>query len=284
MIPKRCKTPLRYPGGKSRATDKIFKYLPHMSGIKKYHEAFLGGGSMALKFSRLYPNIPVWVNDKYWNLYNFWMTLKDHGSELSDIVMKYRRSHPDMSSAKDLFLESKSILVDGKVSEMELAARFYITNKCSFSGLGESSSFSKKASVGNFSEKGIENLKLYPFLMRNWTITNEDYSELLTDDSDTFVYLDPPYDIGDSLYGRKGDMHKGFDHYEFAKKCNKYSAPTMISYNYDNWVVERFGGWNDISFDLTYTMRSTGTYNKDQKKRKELLLLNYHTDKYIASF
>ena len=26
-----------------------------------------------------------------------------------------------------------------------------------------------------------------------------------------FIYLDPPYDIKDNLYGKKGDMHKGFE-------------------------------------------------------------------------
>lgn len=275
MIPKRCKTPLRYPGGKSRATKKMFAYLPDMGNIKRYHEGFLGGGSVAFAFSRQFPDIPVFVNDKYWNLYNFWVNLRDNSESLCERVLELKNTHPEKESAKELFLASKQMLVDGEGSELELAARFYVANKCSFSGLGESSSFSKQASVSNFSHQGIENLRQYPLLMRNWTITNECYSTLLSDDKDTFVYLDPPYDIKDVLYGRKGNMHRGFDHQDFADKCNAHKAPTMISYNCDNWVVERFGGWEDIYFDLTYTMRSTGTYNKDQKERKELLLLNY---------
>lgn len=275
MIPKRCKTPLRYPGGKSRATKKMFVYLPDMDKIKRYHEGFLGGGSVAFAFARQFPDVPVFVNDKYWNLYNFWVNLKDNSDALYDRVLELRNAHPERESAKELFLASKQVLVDGEGSELELAARFYVANKCSFSGLGESSSFSKQASVSNFTHQGIENLKQYPLLMKNWTITNECYSTLLSDDKDTFVYLDPPYDIKDVLYGRKGNMHRGFNHQDFADRCNAHSAPTMISYNCDNWVVERFEKWKDIYFDLTYTMRSTGTYNQDQKARKELLLLNY---------
>lgn len=277
MIPKRCKTPLRYPGGKSRATKKMFSYLPDMGKIKRYHEGFLGGGSVALAFSRVYPHIPVFVNDKYWNLYNFWVQLKDNSEALYESVLSLKLAHPEQESAKELFLSSKELLVEGRGSDLDLAVRFYVANKCSFSGLGESSSFSKQASVSNFSLLGIENLRQYPSLMRNWTITNNCYSTLLSDDKDTFVYLDPPYDIKDVLYGRKGNMHRGFDHQEFADNCNSHTAPTMISYNCDNWVVERFESWRDIYFDLTYTMRSTGTYNKDQKERKELLLLNYDT-------
>ena len=30
-----------------------------------------------------------------------------------------------------------------------------------------------------------------------------------------FVYLDPPYDIKTNLYGKKGNMHRGFDHDKF---------------------------------------------------------------------
>ena len=40
---------------------------------------------------------------------------------------------------------------------------FYVANKCSFSGLTESSSFSKQASNSNFSMRGIEKLKFYSY-------------------------------------------------------------------------------------------------------------------------
>ncbi len=50
----------------------MFEYLPRMDTIKQYHEGFLGGGSVALAFSRQYPDIPVWVNDLYVPLFNFW--------------------------------------------------------------------------------------------------------------------------------------------------------------------------------------------------------------------
>ena len=83
------------------------------------------------------------------------------------------------------------------------AVGFYVANKCSFSGLTESSSFSKQASDSNFSMRGIEKLKFYSYAIRNWTITNYDYAALLDDNRQAFVYLDPPYDIKDNLYGKK---------------------------------------------------------------------------------
>ena len=92
---------------------------------------------------------------------------------------------------------------------------------------------------------------------------------------DLFVYLDPPYDIKDNLYGHKGSTHKGFDHDKFADDCNGYSVHQLISYNSDQMVKDRFKDWRAAEFDLTYTMRSVGEYMRDQNKRKELLLLNY---------
>ena len=90
-----------------------------------------------------------------------------------------------------------------------------------------------------------------------------------------FMYLDPPYDIKDNLYGKKGEMHKHFDHDKFAKDCDKSKINMMISYNSDQLIKERFKNWDATEFDLTYTMRSVGEYMRDQKQRKELILMNY---------
>jgi DNA adenine methylase len=95
------------------------------------------------------------------------------------------------------------------------------------------------------------------------------------------MYLDPPYDIKDNLYGKKGAMHKKFDHDKFAEDCSYSKIDMMVSYNSDQLVKDRFTElqWNASEFDLTYTMRSVGEYMKDQQQRKELLLLNYGTER-----
>lgn len=277
MIPKKLKTPLRWPGGKSRATNKMFPYLPKEVDIKEYREGFLGGGSVAIAFSRLNPDTPVWVNDLYYPLYNFWCVLKDQPTALYNSLIIYKEKATIDDTHRELFFESKDVLNSDSVDPVEFAARFYIINKCSFSGLTESSSFSKSASVNNFSVNGINNLLEYPKLMGNWKITNQCYSTLLCDDPGVFVYLDPPYDIKDSLYGKRGDMHRGFDHDQFALNCKNNKSLIMISYNSDKKVKDRFDEsvWNHVDFELTYTMRSTGSYNSDQRSRKELLMMNY---------
>ena len=272
---KALKTPLRYPGGKSRACTKMDPYIPDLRDYKEYREPFLGGGSVAIHITKKYPHLDVWVNDLYEPLVNFWKTLQDDGYALYKRLQELKSRYPDPASAKGLFLEAKDIVNDYAQPNLYRACSFYIINKCSFSGLTESSSFSRQASDNNFSMRGIEKLQGYTKLIENWRITNLSYERLLTDNKSVFTYLDPPYDIGSNLYGRKGSMHNGFDHDNFAADCDRFVGPQLISYNSSQLVKERFEGWRAGEFDLTYTMRSVGEYMREQKDRKELLLYNY---------
>ena len=275
---KSLKTPLRYPGGKSRALSKLFQYIPDLKDYTHYHEPFLGGGSVALEIGKRYPHLDIWVNDLYEPLYNFWRVLQDQGRELRDELVQLKYRHPEPVSAKLLFLDAKEYLngTKGDQSDLSRAVAFYIVNKCSFSGLTESSSFSKQASESNFSMRGIDKLPDYSLMIKKWKITNLRYQELLTDSKNTFTYLDPPYEIGSNLYGKKGNMHKGFDHDGFAAICDRFIGPQLVSYNSSQLIQDRFKkGWTAAEFAHTYTMRSVGSYNTDQASRKELVLANY---------
>ena len=274
---KSLKTPLRYPGGKSRAVTKMAQYFPDFVNYAEFREPFLGGGSVAIHVSQMYPHLKIWVNDLYEPLVNFWMNLQMFGVEMMDILLDYKKNHPDHTTAKELFLNSKEIINAKGKSNLDRAVAFYIVNKCSFSGLTESSSFSKQASDSNFSVRGIEKLPGYQEIISNWHINGYSYEHLMTNDvhDAIFMYLDPPYDIKDNLYGKKGSMHKNFDHDKFALDCDRYNIDMMVSYNSDQLVRDRFKYWTAAEFRLTYTMRSVGDYMKDQEDRKELLLLNY---------
>ena len=276
---KSLKTPLRYPGGKSRACTKMDQYLPDLRKYCEFREPFIGGGSVALHISKKYPDLSIWVNDLYEPLVNFWQQLQMFGVELKDQLLDYKSTHNDPESARELFNKSKNIINSRDCVSIDRAVAFYIVNKCSFSGLTESSSFSPQASNSNFSIRGIEKLPGYSEIISSWRISNYSYEYLmveeLPDDKNIFMYLDPPYDIKDNLYGKKGDMHKRFDHDRFAHDCDVNFMDMMVSYNSDQLVRDRFKGWAAAEFDHTYTMRSVGEYMRDQQKRKELLLFNY---------
>ena len=271
------KTPLRYPGGKSRAVKKMAEFFPLFSDYKEFREPFIGGGSVALYITQMYPHLDIWVNDLYEPLYTFWKQLQLNGNEIKNELLQLKQRHIDPASAKSLFLDAKAYL--GKdPRECDLKSRavsFYIVNKCSFSGLSESSSFSRQASDSNFSLRGIEKLPYYSQIIQKWQITNLSYEQLLTNEKDIFVYLDPPYEIKSNLYGKHGNMNRGFDHDQFYFDCDKFECDQMVSYNSSNLIKSRFIDWKPYEYDHTYTMRSVGEYMQEQQQRKELLLLNY---------
>jgi len=272
---KALKTPLRYPGGKSRACEKMGQYFPDLRNYNEFREPFLGGGSVAIYITKKYPSLNIWVNDLYEPLINFWQQLQIFGNDLKNELVDCKLAYNTPDLAKELFLKSKEHVNDQSLPSIDRAVAFYIVNKCSFSGLTESSSFSQQASISNFSMRGIEKLPAYSTLIANWRITNYSYDYLMDGDKSAFMYLDPPYDIKDNLYGNKGSMHKGFDHDKFASDCDTNNMDQLVSYNSDQLVKDRFKNWNAAEFDLTYTMRSVGEYMREQKQRKELLLFNY---------
>ena len=272
---KSLKTCLRYPGGKSRACVKMDPYFPDLRNYDEFREPFLGGGSVAIYITKKYPNLDIWVNDLYEPLVNFWQQLQMFGTDLKNKLVDLKAANNTPDLAKELFLKAKEQVNDKDLPSIDRAVAFYVVNKCSFSGLTESSSFSAQASNSNFSMRGIEKLPGYSKIIEHWRITNYSYDYLMDGNKGAFMYLDPPYDIKDNLYGRKGSMHKGFDHDKFAADCDANDMDQLVSYNSDQLVKDRFKNWNAAEFDLTYTMRSVGEYMREQKQRKELLLFNY---------
>tara|TARA_B100000427_G_scaffold5407_1_gene5069 strand:- start:781 stop:1557 length:777 start_codon:yes stop_codon:yes gene_type:complete len=255
------------------------QFFPDLTKYYQFREPFLGGGSVALWVTKQYPDLLVWVNDLYEPLYNFWSQLQCNGKELETKLLELKSEHNDRDKAKKLFEICKKEVGDRSLSNTHRAVSFYVVNKCSFSGLTESSSFSAQASESNFSVRGIEKLSGYQEIIKFWKITNYSYDFLLsgvqTKVKDAFIYLDPPYEIGSHLYGKKGDMHKYFDHDDFSTKCDKCLQDLLVSYNSSQLVRDRFSDWKAVEYEHTYTMRSTTTYTKAQKDRKELVLLNY---------
>lgn len=274
------KTPLRYPGGKSKAMKYLGKHFP--SDIKVYNEPFLGGGSVALWVTQNYPDADIWVNDLYENLYLFWKILQ------TDVVLmrKYlldvkKKCGEDKQVGSETYKMYRQNI--NEQDDFTKACWFYALNKMSFSGLGESSSFSHSALQQNFTIKGIDSLPHYSKLIQNWKITNLDWKELMVNDA--FIFLDPPYEIKSGLYGKNGSHHITFDHDEFARVCNRCLANQMITYNSEQKIIDRFPSWKKVSWDLTYTMRSNSDkYRKEQKSRQELILTNYENENTLERF
>ena len=252
---KKFKTPLRYPGGKSRATKILLDYIP--SNFDYYVEPFIGGGSMAIALTKQRPDLKVVINDLYYPVFAFWTALRDAGPQMQSHlhnVKTYLSKHEDkedvLKAHREAFNNAKDKLKEKK-DIYETAINFYICNKCSFSGLSENSSFSAQASQSNFSFNGINSLLWYHQAIRTWNITNQDYAQVMNPSA--FNFLDPPYSIKDNLYGSKGSLHKNFGHQKLADLCNVFSGNIMLTYNASKDIEKLYPEYSKLKWDLTYT-------------------------------
>ena len=280
---KSLKTPLRYPGGKSKAIKTLAQWYPKV--ITEYREPFIGGGSIAIDITKANPNISVWINDLYVPLYNFWVQLRDRGKELSERVREEKQKTLDegdrdkvTEKAKELFNKYKAEI--DTYDDFEKAVSFFIMNKCSYSGLTENSTFSKTASNSNFSLVGADKLAKFSELIKNWKITNIDYSEVMNAKgyADTFIFLDPPYDIKDFLYGKNREMHKSFDHDLFADNVSTCIHKFMITYNLNDRLLDLYKNYNTMEWKLRYSMAHRGDKGTNENIKTELLVTNYEVN------
>jgi len=275
-------TVLRYPGGKSRIVYYLFRKEMIPADIKEYREGFLGGGSCALAFSTMYPDVPVWVNDLYYNLYTFWTQLRDNSDTLTNRILELKDEACRAGSVDELERKHRELygemrtMLDNSTDPLDIATSFYILNRSSFGGFTEQS---KNAFIRDsykntiFSQSKIKKLPEISKIIQNWKITNTDYRVLMEEPGeDVFVFLDPPYKIKDMLYGKDKEMHTGFSHEEFVEACKKCKHNWQITYNDHPWLVEQFSDYHQELFEFRYSL----AHRSENKNRKEeLLIYNY---------
>lgn len=262
------KSPLRYPGGKSRAIKLIAKLVPEFD---EYREPFLGGGSLFLYLKQRFPNKIFWINDLYFELFKFWEVAQKDVNTLIDKIYEWKNKFP---IGKDLHIFLNTNL-DG-FNDVEIAAAFFIYNRITFSGTSLSGGFSEHAFTGRFTESSIQRLRPFSKILKGATITNLDYEELIkVKGENVFIFLDPPYYSAtkSALYGKNGNLHKSFDHIRFAELMRDCKHKWLITYDDSKYIRDLFSYANIISWDLTYGMRNV-TEDSNQKG-KELFISNY---------
>lgn len=264
------KTPLRYPGGKSRAIDKMKFLLP--KNFEEYREPFVGGGSFFIYLKQKYPKLKIWINDLNPELYYFWKYAQLDSEKLAQEIFKVKKETKD---GQKLFTELLKVDVQ-KITELERATRFFVLNRITFSGVVESGGYSQGAYEGRFTDSSIERVSGLGKLLENVKITNVDYREILKDgDESIFTFLDPPYfkATKSKLYGRNGILHTEFNHQEFACAVKECKHSWLITYDDSPEIRENFNFANIYEWELQYGMNNYKQGKAD--KGNELFISNY---------
>ena len=262
------KSPLRYPGGKSRAVNLISTLIPDFD---EYREPFVGGGSVFVYLKQNFPNKKFWINDIYTNLYLFWKETKNRTDELLSQINTWKK---ETKEGKELFVFLNANI--DKFDDLKKAAAFFAFNRITFSGTTESGGFSNAAFQKRYTESSIERVKQLSKILPDTKITNFDYQEVVeANGKNVFIFLDPPYFSAtkSALYGKNGNLHKGFDHERFSQVMKNTTHKWLITYDDSLYIRELFSFANIFSWDLSYGMRNV---NKNSNHiGKELFISNY---------
>lgn len=262
------KTPLRYPGGKSKAINKIAPLIPYFS---EFREPFVGGGSLYIYSKQLYPTREYWINDLNNDLYHFWQELKDNPQELISSIQHIKDITKDGKKLFKGFIENHK-----SKSGLEKAIRFFVLNRITFSGTVDSGGYSEGAFLKRFTQSSINRLKELSPTLQKTKITNHDYEQILREPGkNVFIFLDPPYlsATKSRLYGKNGHLHLSFDHERFAKVMKEIDHKWMITYDDCPKIRKLFSFANIISWEFQYGMNN---YKQGMaEKGKELIITNY---------
>lgn len=265
------KSPLRYPGGKSKAIQQIAAHLPE--SFSEFREPFVGGGSVFIYLKQKYPHLKIWINDLNRELYLFWKYAKSHLPQLLTEIRQIKQTYTD---GKILFAELTST-DSNNLSDFDRAVRFFVLNRITFSGTVECGGFSEQAFHKRFTHSSIDRLeKLAYILTDDVKITNLDYSDLLkAEGKNLFIFLDPPYFTATKsrLYGKDGDLHTCFNHQRFGELVSGCAHPWLITYDDSPQIRENFPDSYLFEWELQYGMNN---YKQGSAaKGKELFIKNY---------
>ena len=252
------KSPLRYPGGKTRAIKTLEKYVDtYFPNETTLVSPFFGGGSFELHMAD--KGYTIYGNDLFQSLYTFWKTIQGNSSEVSALVRSL------MPVNKDRFQELRSAILTSE-NDIQIAAYYYIINRCSFSGSTFCGGFSSQASTGRLNDSSLKTLESVDLTRLH--ISNEDCIEFLKQ-HEGLIYADPPYYISNYIYGRDGDLHKQFDHELFATEIKKHSK-WILSYNDCEYIRNLYSDCRIFEESWSYGMNST-------KKSSEIVILPAET-------
>lgn len=247
------RSPLRYPGGKSRAVKIVQELVPH--GVTELLSPFVGGGSIEIACAAA--GMRVHGYDVFKPLVAFWKRLL---ADPRALAMDIQRYYP---LTRDRFYSLQHRHQD---EETDLqAVLFFVLNRASFSGTTLSGGCSDSALQERFTQSSID--RVARFQVPNLSVEWADFNEALDRHPHTFTYLDPPYWLKKAdLYGNRGSAHRHFDHLGLRDRLGARRG-WILSYNNCPEILALYEGFEVLYPDWKYGMNRSRT-------SKEVLILN----------
>jgi DNA adenine methylase len=258
-------SPLRYPGGKSKLAPllNLFISKANLKGCT-YIEPFAGGAGVALALLMDGTAKQIVINDYDKSVYSFWRAVKEEPSNLIKLIN-------ETPITIDELRKQRAIYQNAKRYSVELAFATLFLNRVNRSGIitggpiggyeqcGEwklDARFNKEAIVDRINEISNKSNAI--------TIYHKDIISLIdnyipkyTDNTNTFIYFDPPY------YNKGQKLYKNFfshkDHARISKRIlESVHCPWVLTYDNVPEIKKLYEICDVRSFDLTYSVANKG--------------------------
>ncbi|MDR2034543.1 MAG: DNA adenine methylase [Helicobacteraceae bacterium] len=249
-----CKSPLRYPGGKSLAVGLIVEKLP--VDVKRVVSPFFGGGSVEIAIAQEL-HIPVIGYDIFDILVNFWNQAINANLALCEALLALKPTRENYDAIKKELTKhwKKEITLD----PLTLARDYYFNFNLSYGPgfLGWISNIyldtDRYAAMLN---------KLSSFNPQNISVSCASFENALPNYRNDFLYLDPPYYLGGDSKMFKGVYpqrnfpihHNGFDHKALNEALKLHKGGFILSYNDCAAVREMYKAYEIFEPSWQYTM------------------------------
>ena len=230
-----------------------------------YIEPFIGGGAL---YFNLYPDNAV-INDVHKELIDFYNAIKNGHS--NDI---YNFMSINPNDEETYYNVRKSV----PKNELDNAKKFYYLRKTCFRGmLRYNSSGQFNIPFGRYKNCNYEQLKnkKYEDLLKNTNILNTDFEEIfeLYNNTNYFMFLDPPYD---SEFTNYGYCTFGKDeHIKLANCFKKTKTKCLMIIGETEFIKDLYKDYIVDSYDKNYRFKLHSGRVGNEINSKHLVIKNY---------
>lgn len=264
------KTLIRYAGGKTKAIKKI---TPYVSDYEKIVSPFLGGGSLEVHWASLGKEVMAF--DIFDALVNFWSVLLSRPDELSKCMSDIIPNEVEYDRVKEELIKwdkTQEMLKDWKtkfyqrenpvqLDEVTAAAYYFFNHNTSYGPgfLGWPSSVYLNQKKWSKMIQGVKSFKL-----PNLKVEKKSFDEVISQNTDEFLYLDPPYyldkDSDNKMFKGIYPMrnipihHDKFEHELLRDLLHNHKGDFVLSYNNCETIRNYYKDFEQVFPKWNYSM------------------------------
>ena len=268
-------SPLRYPGGKGQLAAHIAGLLEqnNINEKGKYVEPYAGGASVAMYLLLNGYVRNVYINDIDIAIYSFWYSILNN---TEDFIKKIQHTEINMQE----WVQQKKILDEKQTQKhtlLEIGFATFFLNRTNRSGILKGGVIGGRSQTGPYKMDCRFNKKRLISLIRTIAqhkkhikLSNMDAIAFFRKykrsfDSNTLVYLDPPYyQKGYQLYL---NSYNPEDHALLKRYLKRYlHCPWMISYDDVDPIKDMYSDFRTMELSVYYSASK-------HRKGKEIIIL-----------